>query len=268
MFKKSLILLVAILMILPLVSSVPPITTEFIGTEGFEVLANVQDYYKINEGAEVHIFVFNKSNGAIMNGSLVSCAVELTNHNGTVVLEGVATASDDHFHMSRPPNIVDTAEIYGLTIVCNDSVMAGYKTAFFEANTYGVGLTESSSLNFNFAMIFLMILFLSALIGTFKIEHYVGKFVCYWISHILFVVGTFSVWQFNDGFNLAYVGLAGIFKVLFYVSTIAVFPMVILSLAWIFWIHTVTDEMKGMMEKGMTSEEAWSRKSNKGWFGL
>lgn len=268
MFKKLLLLIFVFLMILPLISSPPPITSEFVGTEGFVIVANVQDYYKINEGAEVHIYVFNKSNGVLLDGTLVSCAVELTDHNGTVVLSGNPTIEGNHFHMSRPPNIVSSADTYGLTIVCNDSTLAGYKTAFFEANTYGEGLTEGRSLNFNFGMIFLMILFLMALIGAFKVEHYVGKFACYWVAHLLFIVGTFSLWQFNEGYTLATSGLLGVFKVLFYVSIISMFPMILLSLAWIFWIHVTTDEVRGMMEKGMTSEEAWSRTSKKGWFGL
>lgn len=248
------------------ISAVPPVTTEFVGTEGFAVEANVQPYYVTNEGAEVHIYVFNMSNGAILASPSVSCQVELTDHNGSVVLEGSATPDDHHFHMVRPPNVVNTSETYALTIVCNNSYMAGYKTAFFEANPYGAGLTEAESLNFNWGMMFLMILFITSFIGIFKIESPAGKLACYWFSHLIFIVGTFSIWQFNYGHTLEYSGLAGAFKVLFYVSTISVFPMILLSIAWMFYIHTMNDDIKKMIDRGMDEDEAYSRaKEKKKW---
>ena len=248
------------------VSAVPPVTTEFIGVEGFDIEANVQPYYKVDEGAEIHIYVFNISNGVILTHPSVSCAVELTDHNGSVVLSGVPTAEDDHFHMTRPPNVVDTAETYALTIICNNSYMGGYKTAFFEANPYGSELTEAESTNFNWGMMFLMIFFAISFIGIFKIEHPAGKLACYWFSHLIFIIGTFSVWQFNHGHTLEYSGLAGAFKILFYVSTIAVFPMILLSIAWLFYIHTMNDDIKQMMKRGMDKDEAYSRaKEKKKW---
>lgn len=257
------ITIICILLMLTMVSAVPPLSVEFTGNEGFLVEANVQDYYKINEGASVHIFVFNISNGAIITSDYASCRVELTDSNGTEVLSGFPTVEDDHFHMSRNSSIVSEGGVYGLTIICNDSVMGGYKTAFFEANNYGRGLTEEVSFNFNFGMIFLMILFISSLIGLFSIDNYVAKFTLYWVCHILFVVGTFSVWQFNHGFNIAYVGLAGIYKILFYVSVTAVFPMVILSMVWIFYIHLMNDEIKKLMNRGMDEDEAYNRARSK-----
>lgn len=270
MFKKLFILMFALLLIFPLVNADPPITSEFVGDTGLAIETNIQEYYKINEGAEIHIHVFNRTNGARLSGDVVSCEVELADPNGTLIMTGNPTVDDGHFHMSRPPNIITEAGMYALTIVCNDSTTGGYTTHYFKATIYGEGLTEGRSINFNFGMLFLMILFLMALIGTFKIENYIGKFVCYWITHVFFIVGTFSVWQFNIGHSVATSGLAGIFKVLFYTSTIAVFPMILLSIVWIFYIHTMTDEVKSLMDRGMNSEEAWDRAktSKKGWFGI
>ena len=122
-----------------LVAAVPPLTTEFVGDTGLAIEANVQDYYQINEGACIHIYVFNRSNGEQLSNPTVSCEVELTDENGTVVLQGYPTTHEGHFKMCRPATIVTKLETYGLTIVCNSSMVGGYKTHFFVATETGKG---------------------------------------------------------------------------------------------------------------------------------
>jgi len=112
-----------------------------------------------------------------------------------------------------------------------------------------------------------MILFVMALVGLFTIDNYIGKLALYWVAHVLFVVGTFSMWQFNWGYTTSYLGMAGFWKVLFYVSTIAVFPMIILSLAWIFYIHLFNEHFQKLIDKGESPETAFNiaNKKSGGW---
>lgn len=140
-----------------LVSSIPPITSEFVGETGLEIEANVHDYYQVNEGACVQIFVFNRSNGKIMSEGDVSCRVYLSDHNGTNVLSGSPIAYEDHFKMCRLANIVHSTEIYDLAIVCNSSNLGGYKTHFFEATNTGYELTEAKAI-FYLGFLFLLVL--------------------------------------------------------------------------------------------------------------
>jgi len=173
--KKNLYLMVGIVCIalflfLPFISAVPPVTSEFVGDVGLDIEANVQDYYKINEGACLHIYVFNKTDGVNMDNTTASCSVELTDHNGTVKLLGTPTGHLNHFEMCRNSTIVDSAEIYGLTIVCNTSEIAGYKTHFFEATITGNETPEN--LTSVFAVMILVLFGISCLfifLG-FKIE--------------------------------------------------------------------------------------------------
>jgi hypothetical protein len=248
---------------LPLISAVPPLTTEFTGDVGFDIEANVMNYYKINEGACVHIYVFNKTDGVIMDNTTVSCTVELTNHNGTVMLSGTPPGEDNHFHMCRNQYIVNDSEVYGLTIVCNDSSKGGYKTHFFEANVLGEGLTEEIASSHNYSIIFLMALFSFALIGLVKTENLALKFGLYWVCHVLFVVGTFAIWQFNEGFALNFIATAEIFKVLFYVSISAMLPMMILSIAWMIVITATSKEITRLIDKGYTPIDAEKRAGRK-----
>lgn len=117
-------------------------------------------------------------------------------------------------------------------------------------------------------MMFLMILFLLAIVGMVLTENYIGKFTLYWVAHLFFIVGTFSIWQFTQGYAIAYVGLAGIWKVLFYFSIGAVVPMVFLSMAWVFYIHTFNEHFEKLVDKGVDPEEAFkiAKKKSGGWF--
>lgn len=270
MFNKKLLLMFGLflLIIIPFVNAVPPITTQFVGNEGLDIQANFQDYYRINEGAELHIFVFNITTGNLVNTSLVSCAVELTDRNGTVLLEGSPTPDGNHYHMTRSSNIVTVAGSYAVTIVCNDSVIAGYKTAFFEASEGGIAINNGKTILIIGLLAVLVFLLFISLYAMFNVEHYIGKFALYWVSHLLFILITFVSWQVGvEGF-LSSVALTGIFNIMFWVSIVAVVPMVFLSMAWIFYIHAFNEHFQKLTEKGVDTEEAFrmAKKKHGGWF--
>jgi len=269
MYKKNnlLVLCLVFLMAITFVSAVPPVTTEFIGDTNLVVEANVFEYYKINEGAMVHIHVFNKTSGKMLDDTTVDCDVELTNSNGTLLMNGVTAFTDEHWEMARPSTTVTERGKYALIIHCNSTETDGYKTFFFEANGFGKGLDIAHSFKFNMGLVFLFMFFLLAIIGVVKSENYIVKFALYWVCHLFFVVGTFCIWQFNLGYTTTFLGLVGIAKVLFYVSIGAVVPMVIVSMAWIFYIHVYNEHFQKLIDKGESPENAFAmaKKKSKGW---
>jgi len=249
-------------------SAVPPITTEFVGENNLVIEANVFEYYQINHGASVFIHVFNKSTGIMLDNTTTDCDVELTQSNGSLLLSGVPTFSDDHWIMMRGSDVVTERGKYSLIIHCNTTAIDGYKTFFFEANGFGDGLDTAHSLKFNFAMFFMLVFFILALTGCFMSEHYIAKFAFYWVAHLIFIAGNFSIWQFNIGYTTQFVGMASVWKIMFYVSTIAVVPMVFLSVAWIVYIHLFNEHFQKLVDKGMDTEEAFkiANKKRGGWF--
>ncbi len=129
--KIALICMVFLFAIMPMISARPPVTTEFIGDTNLVIEANAMPYYKINEGTSIFIHVFNKSNGVSLDNTQVSCEVELTNHNGTLLLSGTPTYTGDYWTMTRPSTIITERGKYAVIIHCNSSVTAGYKTFSF-----------------------------------------------------------------------------------------------------------------------------------------
>ena len=245
--------------LISLVSAIPPVTTEFVGDQRYVIEANIVDYYKTNTGACVHIFVFNQTSGGIADSTEVSCYVELTNDNGTRILNVTPEAEDDHFLICRPPTLLTERGDYGMMIICNSSGMYGTKTTFFGLNHYGEGLTDAIAQSHNQSMWFLMILFGLSLLFLIKSESAYGKVAGYFMTHIFFMIGCFAEWQFLHGYALSSIANEGIFKVLFYFSAYAFLPMFLLAIVWMFYVHLLNEDIKGMIDRGMPEAEAHDR---------
>lgn len=137
------------------------------------------------------------------------------------------------------------------------------KTFSYTVTESGVEITEQRATS-SIALIVLLLLFLTfSIIGIFKVEDYKGKFALYWVSHVLLVLVLFSAWQLGVEGILDGMALTGIFKILFWVAIVSAFPMLLLSIAWIFYIHTVNDHTKRLMEKGEDPETAFSMAKKK-----
>lgn len=173
MKKKSILFigLIFLLIILPSVYSFRDTIINFEGERGLEVVANFNDFYKINEPAELHIYVFNKSGGNLVNSSIAQCDAELTDYNGTVLFEGTASAHGNHFLMQRPASIISKPGVYAVTLVCNTTNLGGYSTAFFEATKTGTGLNIQESLIYFILAFGVFILFLISFYFMIKIPY-------------------------------------------------------------------------------------------------
>lgn len=240
-------------------SAVKPVTSIIATDSGLIIEATTKDYIRTGEDHEFEIHVFNQSDGSYVVSD-TNCYMHLYHKNGNHEYEGMddTVAHDFDYAFDLTGSNFTSRGEYQAKFQCNHSSgIAGGQEIFFWVNDYGEELTEANSSNFNFSMIMLMILFLLAVVGMFVTEHYIGKFALYWIAHVLFVIGSFSMWQFNMGYAMSYVGLAGVWKILFYVSTFAVFPMVITSMAWIFYIHAYNEHFEKVIKNGGNTEEAF-----------
>jgi len=127
--------------------------------------------------------------------------------------------------------------------------------------------TAKSILNIGL-LSFLILLFVASLIGIVKVEHYIGRFALYWVCHVLTIAITFIAWHMAEQNLITGGAIAGIFKVLFYFVTIAFFPMLILSIVWIVYIHLFNEHFQKLIDKGENVETAFAITQQKrgGWF--
>lgn len=134
---------------------------------------------------------------------------------------------------------------------------------YFDVTPNGEEPNQAKTLFYVVSLCILVVFLLLSLTGLFKFEDYKGRFALYWTSHLLVVAITFTAWDMCGEFLTGTPFITGMFKILFYFSIIAIFPMVILSLAWIFYTHTVTEEISRLMQGGMDVETAFKRSKMK-----
>jgi len=267
--KHFLLILILFLVFVPFVLSFPPLTSVDLETDSLRLLTNVKEYHKTDENYTFNVHVFNATTGYPITSG-VTCYLQIDGINGKSIISQMTNTTENIFDYSFnvSGDYFNDRGYYQVKTQCNNSNVGGASLSEFVINDYGEELTQGESFSFNFSMLFLFFLFILSLIGMFTIENYIAKFTFYWICHVLFVVGTFSLWQFNQGFAIGYVGLSGVYKVLFYVSITALFPMVLVSIAWIVYLHAFNEHMQKMLDKGESPETAFqlTKRKKKGWF--
>lgn len=151
--------------------------------------------------------------------------------------------------------------------VCGDKT-GGFKceTFTFNINEGGVEMTGGRSA-LTLGLLSLLVIFaVLSLFMVFKVEGYLGKFIFYWLSHVLMILVSFASWQVGVEGLLIGTALTGIFRILFWVLIIAVLPMILVSFAWVIYIHTYNEHFQKLTEKGVDTEEAFRMtEKKKGW---
>lgn len=185
--------------------------------------------------------------------------------NGTVVwLNLTMSQSGNTFSSTINSDNFSLLGIYCINLDCID----GYGSVCREVTPNGEIVNQSKTNLSIILLSFLVIFFIISLVAIFKIEDYKGIFVLYWVCHLLLLSITFIAWQTSANYLSMGGGIGGIFKILFYFTTIAVFPMIILSLTWIFYIHTFNEHFAKLIENGGNTEDAFrmAKRKTGGWF--
>ena len=271
MFNKNLFLFLFILLLLFSFVRADKIIETKTNVNGLQLFfPDCYTYLPQNTDYEINIHVSNISNGYPLTNIETDCYLHLYNSTGQHTIESNLLTKDvngwDHQLIIKGDNLSDVGT-HSIYIWCNyTSSLGGEVRSSFIITESGFEITEGRSI-FAIGLLFILIcLMFISLYGTFKIENPSGKFALYWITHLFAILICFVGWQFGVEGLLDGTGIVAIFRILFYVLTVAVFPMIILSIAWIFYIHTVNDDIRNMMDKGMPPEEAFKRSTSRRYF--
>lgn len=275
MLNKNLFLTFFFILIISFsfVSGQPPSDTQTninIDT-GLQVEFTQVDVYKNGEDHVFNAHVFNISDGLRVTNATTDCIFHLFDNEGVHQIDQVEMEFHndglDWDYVVSADNFTRNGE-YSYLITCNATNIGGFLSSGFEVTQTGFQLKEAEDDLFKFGVGVLLLFLFAALIGLYKIENYIAKFTLYWTSHLLIILITFSLWTFTDVYALGYGGVAGIFKILFFFFIIAAFPMIILSIAWIVYIHAFNEHFQKLIDKGEDPETAFamSKKKRGGWF--
>lgn len=273
MFNKKIFLIFCMIFLMGIsfVSAIPPVlqTTE---AGSLEIIAPTWDYYPQNTAMDVYWHLLNTTQ--FFTNATADCLYHLYSKNlkgeHIMIVEDVrANGNRRDFEVELNASNFSTAGDYCHLIECNTSIQTGAIERCFVVTEGGVEITEArSNLTIGLLFVLIFLLFIS-LYAVFNVENYIGKFALYWVSHLLLILITFVAWQVGVEGLLGAMALTGIFRILFWVSIVAVLPMVFLSIAWIVYIHTFNEHFQKLLDKGHDTESAFSianKKSGGGWF--
>lgn len=184
------------------------------------------------------------------NGSVIWINQEMTNTANTF------TGSITNW------NFTDLGD-YHYNLICEN----GYGDECVEVTNNGEAISGSKIALSVVLLLVLITFFILGLLGFIRTEDYKSKFALYWVCHVLIIGITFIAWTTAGNYLSMDGGIVGMFKILFYFFTIASVPMLFLSLAWIFYIHTYNEHFQKLLEKGEDVETAFklTDKKKRGW---
>lgn len=272
MYKKKVNLLIIgmiFLFTMMFVSAVPPFQ-ESNDQIGLRIESANPTSHPLNTNYYLHAHIYNATNGLLINSGL-TCNYHFYNHQiegNEHIQTGFMTQYGAGYNATINGSLINQSGEYSALIWCNSTDAGGFFKYTLDASESGVNITESrANLTIGLLAILVFLLFIS-LYALFNVENYIGKFVLYWLSHVLMILISFVGWQVGVEGLLGGMALTGIFRIMFWVFTIAVLPMIILSGAWIFYIHAFNEHFEKLIDKGMDTENAFkmANKKSGGWF--
>lgn len=192
MDKKVIFSLFICIMMISLVSGIPPFSSQDT-TAGFEISNPAQTHLKLNEKHTFSIHVLNKTNGIPLVTGL-QCELHIENKTGEHVYTGLVYSDGDFdYDFDVNQNNFTVAGEYTYLVGCNTSYAGGFSEGGFVVNKAGDELTLPITIYYGILLCILLFVFLLLLIGTIVIP---------WKDHV------------NDKGDLISINDAKYFKVL------------------------------------------------------
>jgi len=271
MAKKVIILFLLGLLILPLISAMPPFQ-ESSATNGFDIRLPQTDVIKVNQTIEIHTHIHNRSDGLLVTNSTANCTVHLYNSTGNHIVEQQMDFDSNGIDFElevNGANFTDVGRYTGL-IQCNNTAFGGFVSFGVDATLTGQELTKARATIFIGLLMLLGFLFVASLFGISILPSNnerdeegnllsISKLkfvkpILYIVAYMILMAMTFI------GSNIAfsYLGSTLVANVLFdlyFIMMTLTLPMVSLWIAFIMIKLFQDNEMKKMIERGVDIEQ-------------
>lgn len=207
---------------------------------------------KLDEGFLLHLHVNNKSNGLVIDNSLVNCTLHIYNTTGYHIFQGVLNKDDnnvDHelFLNKNNFSIIGT---HAFNIYCETNSLGGEVSGLYDVTYHGLSDGDGIVKTF-FSLLFIIII--SYLVGSLLYVVYkslsldfTDKDLVIFISSYLGVYAYFILQQY-------YLGNVFINDLLIKLLSIGGFTHVVLPIIMFFvsWFKARTDEVQRELNGGM-----------------
>jgi len=267
MGRKIIVLLVALLLIIPMISAVPPVTTVQQFTEGLIIVTSPQQYLKQNQDFTVNFFVHNQSNRRHISNSSTNCSFYLDNSNGTLVLNQKVNYNENDYWdiVIKGGNFSETGQ-YNYGIDCHHTFLGGSTSGAYIVNPLGDELTSSRAIIYIGLIGILIFVFLTTFFGigllpSMNTKDEEGKILSISYLKYLRIILWFFEWMFliaifylTSNLAFAYLREQLFAKTLFMLFHISLALTPIIVIVWMAWtIASIINDKKirNLWERGM-----------------
>jgi hypothetical protein len=276
--KNKLSILIVILLVftfIPLVSSVPPVTTTQQFTENYVIIDSPQVILKQNKDFTINFFVYNSSNGLLIDNTTTECVYYLSNSSGDVLHYSSVSYSKEgrygHWKIKILGNNFSKMDIFPYGIKCNSTSFGGTLVGEYKVTYNGEELTtQKAILNLGFLLImilfFVLIIFgivsidsedktdnYGDIISVNNLKYFKGFLVAVAYSMMI------AIFFLSSNLAIAYLSTDMFGKILFVLYRILMLggvPFIILWVLWLF-INIFRDkETQRLMDRGIGGEQS------------
>ena len=256
--KKIFIIILFTLLLIPMISSIPPVLQASKSIDGLELEIPFPNAIKENVGYEFNIHVLNSSTGTPMTSD-TSCYFYLYNSTGHNQVELIDGEVDNTFRYSffiTGANF--TKGEYPVLFQCNNSVQqGGFVEAGLTVNPSGTLLEEGSAIGYFTLMVFFVLIFSFCVIVFTNAEHIaiksLGFFGGYAIAICMFYIG----WIYSLNYMRVSIFIPKLFYWIFMILMIILPLLMLATIVYIIWLMITIAPIKRMMERGEVGDKAF-----------
>lgn len=254
MFNKRYILMMCIVLLLcSFISSAQLQTLD----TGYVIETTPQNYLEQNQNYTVIFFVRNITNGVLIDNSSTNCTFYLSNSLGNILIANEdVTYSNGYWHYLILSGNFSDVGTYSYGIGCEGIGLAGAYAETWDVTPNGIELTIGRAV----IDIGLLLIFVIFLIGTVVLfmesENLLARVGMFGLGYLLLIAITFVSWNMANDFLLSAPFIASMFRILFFVLVIGLFPLVIGAFAYYFIMLFKIKEIENLMKKGVPYSEA------------
>jgi hypothetical protein len=247
------------LFLISLVYSAPPVTTVQQFTEGYVIEESPHYYLKLNQDYQYNFFVYNQSNGVLMDNSTLNCTFFLANSSGEVILQQeVNYFSDGHWGIDILGGNFSFTGFYPYGVNCQDG-FGGSLAGMFEVTQTGVALQEGTS-GIYISILFILVIFLIIVMASFVMfDNLLNRVGMIGLSYLFLLAVSFISWNMAKDFLTSAPFIAEMFWIIFLILIISAFPLLIGGFVWYLLMLWKIKEIQDLMTKGIDYDEAEHR---------
>lgn len=218
--------------------------------------ASANEFYQ--SGVNTSVFMNCDFDGNIPSTSATNNLSVIYMRDGSLIVNNQETTSNGNGLFSYNLSFSNNG-FYKVVSVCVDGSKNRTTTDIISVNPNGEEPTSATSIFYIGLLSILIVILLICVYGFISSEQIWTTTIFISGFYLLFIALTFVSWNMAANFMTSAPFLIFFLRLLFFVSTIGLFPFLLGLFAYGSYMAIQIDEIKKLQEQGYSEEEAWSK---------